>query len=91
MDLLLKDIYLAGSVHLQEALVTKLNAQGFFYLDDFEEIYTWELFKVRGIGLNKFALIQTVMKKHNIKFKDGYLKLPKKIDDYLFKQGMICK
>lgn len=89
MDKLLKDEYLAASVTMQKTMVKRLNANGFFYVDDFGEVNTWELFKIRGLGINKFAIIQHIMKKNGIQFKDGYLKLPKSVDKYLFKQGLI--
>ena len=69
-DIDIKYVTFSKLPYINNSIQKKLISAGFVYMDDLETICGWELFKLRGIGINKALLIQEVMKLHGLSFKD---------------------
>lgn len=64
------DIIFSLNNHMDNAVKRRLKSYGIKYLDDFEEVNHWELFKIRSFGALKMALVEEAMKFYKIQFKD---------------------
>lgn len=89
MHTIIKDVMFSASAPMQRALVKKLNFFGIYMIGQLADHNNYELFKIRGLGMGKFALVQNAMMKHGVIFQNGYIKLaPKYGDKHLQKHGV---